>query len=110
MNGQFLPRKNPAKTVKGRGFLDRGLMKHEIEVQFEVGDVVWHKNLATNEAIQTKIKSYQAIINSDGSSCVIYHTEDQCPIVNIIGKPSNTNVFATKEECDSWHAYVPDNN
>ena len=26
MNGQFLPRKNPAKTVKGRGFLDRGLM------------------------------------------------------------------------------------
>ena len=31
-------------------------MKHEIEVQFEVGDVVWHKNLATNEAIQTKIK------------------------------------------------------
>ena len=24
---QFLPRKNPAKTVKGRGFLDRGLMK-----------------------------------------------------------------------------------
>ena len=85
-------------------------MKHEIEVQFEVGDVVWHKNLVTNEAIQTKIKSYQSIINSDGSSCVIYHTEDQCPIVNIIGKPSNTNVFATKEECDSWHAYVPDNN
>lgn len=85
-------------------------MKHEIEVQFEVGDVVWHKNLATNEAIQTKIKSYQAIINSDGSSCVIYHTEGQCPIVNIIGKPSSTNVFATKEECDSWNAYVPDNN
>ena len=28
MNGQFLPRKNPAKTVKGRGFLDRGLMKN----------------------------------------------------------------------------------
>ena len=27
MNGQFLPRKNPAKTVKGRGFLDRGLME-----------------------------------------------------------------------------------
>ena len=27
MDGQFLPRKNPAKTVKGRGFLDRGLMK-----------------------------------------------------------------------------------
>ena len=26
MNGQFLPRKNPAKTVKGRGFLDRGFM------------------------------------------------------------------------------------
>lgn len=85
-------------------------MKHEIEVQFEVGDVVWHKNLVTNEAIQTKIKLYQAIINSDGSSCVIYHTEDQNHIVNIIGKPSNTNVFATKEECDSYPPYVPDNN
>ena len=30
MNGQFLPRKNPAKTVKGRGFLDRGLMNNGI--------------------------------------------------------------------------------
>ena len=81
-------------------------MKHEIEIQFEVGDTVWYKNLVTNEAIQTKIRSYQAIINSNGGSCVIYHTEDQCPIVNIIGKPGNTNVFATKEECDSYPPYV----
>ena len=81
-------------------------MKHEIEIQFEVGDTVWYKNLVTNEAIQTKISSYQAIINSDGGSCVIYHTEDQCPIVNIIGKPGNTNAFATKEECDSYPPYV----
>ena len=81
-------------------------MKHEIEIQFEVGDTVWHKNLVTNEAIQTKIRSYQAIINSDGGSCVIYHTEDQCPIVNVIGKPDNANVCATKEECDSYPPYV----
>ena len=81
-------------------------MRHEIEIQFEDGDTVWHKNLVTNEAIQTKIRSYQAIINSDGGSCVIYHTEDQCPIVNVIGKPGNTNVFATKEECDSYPPYV----
>ena len=26
MNGQFFPRKNPSKFVKGSGFLDRGLM------------------------------------------------------------------------------------
>ena len=82
-------------------------MKHEIEVQFEVGDIVWHKNLVTNEAIQTKITDYQAIIQGDGSKCVLYHTEDGSPIVNVIGRPSNTNVFATKEECDSWPAYVP---
>lgn len=82
-------------------------MKHDIEVEFEVGSTVWHKNLVTNEAIQTEIVDYQAIINSDGSKCILYHTEDGYPIVNIIGKPSNTNVFATKEECDSWPAYVP---
>jgi len=80
-------------------------MKHEIEVQFEVGDTVWHKNLVTNEAIQTKIRFYQAMIMSDGSKCVLYHTEDEAPIVNIIGKPRNTNVFATKEECDSYPPY-----
>lgn len=82
-------------------------MKHNIEVEFEVGSTVWHKNLVTNEAIQTKITDYQAIINADGSKCILYHTEDGYPIVNIIGRPSNTNVFATKEECDSWPAYVP---
>ena len=34
MNGQFLPRKNPAKTVKGRGFLDRGLMEFEEAITY----------------------------------------------------------------------------
>ena len=37
MNGQFLPRKNPAKTVKGRGFLDRGLMN----ANFLSKTIVW---------------------------------------------------------------------
>ena len=82
-------------------------MKHEIEVPFEAGDVVWHKNLVTNEAIQTKVVSYQAIINSDDSKCVLYHTEDETPIVNIIGRPKCSDLFATKEECDSWPPYVP---
>ena len=34
MNGQFLPRKNPAKTVKGMGFLDRGLMEFEEAITY----------------------------------------------------------------------------
>lgn len=83
-------------------------MKYDIDVQFKVGDVVWHKNLVTNEAIKTKVSRFQAMIFDDGSKCVLYHTEDGYPIVNIIGKPSNTNVFATKEECDSYPAYQPE--
>lgn len=83
-------------------------MKHSIFVRFEVGDTVWHKDLLTNKAIQTKIKSYQAMITSNNEKCIIYHTEDQCPIVNILGKPKNTDVFATKEECDKFPPYFPE--
>ncbi len=79
----------------------------EIEVPFKVGDVVWRKNRVTNKAIQTKIESYKAIVMPDGSKCVLYVTEDQTPVVNIIGKPKNTDVFATKEECDSFPPYRP---
>jgi hypothetical protein len=82
-------------------------MKHEIDIEFEIGDVVWHKNLATNEAVQTKVKSYRAIIVSDGSKCVIYDTEDGFPIMNIIGEHKSSDLFATKEECDSYPPYVP---
>lgn len=85
-------------------------MKHEIEVQFEVGDTVWHKDLITNEAKKTKIRGYQAIVQggeNGENKCVLYHTEDCCPIVNIEGKPSNTDLFATKEECDSFPPFDP---
>ncbi len=86
-------------------------MKHEIEVQFEVGDVVWRKDLITNEAKKTKIRGYQAMVQGSEkgeSKCVLYHTEDCYPTVNIEGKPSNTDLFATKEECDSFPAFDPE--
>lgn len=82
-------------------------MENEIEVPFKVGDVVWRKNRVTNEAIQTTIESYKAIVMSDGSKCILYITADQTPVMNIIGKPMNTDVFATKEECDSYPPYRP---
>ena len=44
MNGQFLPRKNPAKTVKGRGFLDRGLMNTKINNK-RISELMKHKNI-----------------------------------------------------------------
>ena len=85
-------------------------MKHEIDVQFEIGDAVWHKDLISNVAAQTKIKSYQAMITNTQKGeekCVVYRTEDCFSTVNIEGKPSNTNLFATKEECDSYPPFDP---
>lgn len=82
-------------------------MKHEIEVQFVPGDTVWHKNLATNEAMETKVKSYQAIISSDGSKGILYRLEDESPTFVIVGEVRNTGLFATKEECDAQPRYVP---
>ena len=82
-------------------------MKHEIEVQFVPGDTVWHKNLATNKAMETKVKSYQAIIYSDGGAGILYHLEDETPTFVIPGVVSNTGLFATKEECDAQPPYVP---
>ena len=54
-------------------------MKHEIEVQFVPGDTVWHKNLATNKAMETKVKSYQAIIYSDGGAGILYPVRVHLP-------------------------------
>ena len=82
-------------------------MENEIEVPFKVGDVVWRKNRVTNKASQTTIESYKAAVMEDGSVCILYITEDQTPVVNVIGKPKNTDVFATKEECDSFPPYRP---
>lgn len=82
-------------------------MIEDINIPFQVGDVVWHKNLVTNEAIQTVIESYTAIINSDDSKCVLFHLADKTTCVNIIDEPRNTDIFATKEECDSYPPYCP---
>ena len=82
-------------------------MEEKINIEFKVNDVVWHKNLVTNEAMKTKIKWYKGVVCSDGSKCVIYHTEDGTIAVNIEGRPNNTNIFATKEECDSYPPYNP---
>lgn len=82
-------------------------MIKDIDIPFKVGDIVWHKNLLTNEAIQTTIEHYTAIINSDDSKCVLFHLADKSTCVNIIGKPKNTDIFSTKEECDSYPPYVP---
>ena len=72
-------------------------MIQNINIPFQVGDVVWHKNLVTNEAIQTVVESYTAIIHSDGSKYVLFHLADKTTCVN---------VFATKEECDSYLPYI----
>lgn len=82
-------------------------MEKEIEVPFKVGDVVWRKNRVTNKAIQTTIESYDVRVFEDGSVCILYITADHTPVVNILGKPQNTDVFATKEECDSFPPYRP---
>lgn len=82
-------------------------MTKTIDIPFQVGDVVWHKNLVTNKAVQTVVESYTAIINSDNSKCVLFHLTDKITCVNIIGEHRNTNIFATKEECDSYPPYCP---
>jgi hypothetical protein len=69
---------------------------------FGVGDTVWRKDLCTNEAVQTKIRSYQVAIMHDDTKCIVYHTEDDCHTVNIDGNPRSTDIFATKDECDSF--------
>ena len=83
-------------------------MKHEIEVQFVPGDTVWHKNLVTNEAIQTTVESVRPMVWEDGSACIVYVTEDMTPIAHVVGRPKSSNcLFASKEECDSYPPYRP---
>ena len=83
-------------------------MRKCIDIPFKVGDKVWHKNLVTNEAIQTTVKYYTAVINADGSKCIMFHLTDNSMCVNIVGTHKNTDVFATKKECDSYPPYIPE--
>ena len=83
-------------------------MKEDLETEFKIGDTVWHKNLVTNEAIQTTVESIRPMVWEDGSACIVYVTEDVTPIVHVIGKPkTSTCLFASKEECDSYPPYQP---
>lgn len=82
-------------------------MIQDIEIPFAVGDVVWRKNLFTNESIQTTVKQFTAMISSDGSKCIMYFTGDNTTAINVVGRPSAGSLFATKEECDAFPRYVP---
>ena len=83
-------------------------MKHEVNIKinvFDVGDVVYHKNLFTNETLKTKISRYHIMVFSDGDKGVLYYTEDNYYCFVIEGKTSAADVFATKEECDACPPY-----
>lgn len=74
---------------------------------YKVGDKVWVKNLVTNESIPTVIKSAQKLTFEDGSSCMLYGTDDGGMRVNVDGKPSSGNIFSSKEACDAFPRYIP---
>ena len=85
-------------------------MKVELDIQFKPGDVVWQKNLVTNEASQITIRRVTVyfFIEEDGrqSYSVMYHT-GECILYNIPGKIEANNAFATKEEADACPRYNP---
>ena len=85
-------------------------MKIEIEFEFKPGDVVWRKNLVTNEVYQVTITrvSVMYYLDKDKESyCVLYHTENNGPMCNIPGKVEANSAFATKEEADACPRYQP---
>jgi len=86
-------------------------MKVEIETQFNPGDVVWRKNLVTNEAHQTTIIHVDVYFFAEKdkqSYCVMYH-DGEGPMCNLPGKVDAGNAFSTKEEADACPPYVPRN-
>ena len=84
-------------------------MKVEMEIRFKPGDVVWRKNLVTNEASQVTITHVSAHYYMDKKPgyIVLYHTEDGMPMTSIPGKVDANNAFATKEEADACPPYNP---
>ena len=88
-------------------------MKIAIETEFNPGDVVWRKNLVTNEAEQIKIErvTFYAFIDKDKTSYAItYHDGTGGIMCNIPGKVDPNNAFSTKEDADLCPAYQPNNN
>ena len=87
-------------------------MKVELETRFNPGDVVWRKNLVTNEAHQTRITHVDVYFFAEKdkqSYCVMYHDEEGY-MCNLPGEVSAGNAFATKEEADACPAYDPSKN
>lgn len=85
-------------------------MKVEFEFDFKPGDVVWRKNLVTDEATQviiTRVSVIYSLDNKEENYCVMYHTENDGPMCNIPGEVGANNAFATKEEADACPRYVP---
>lgn len=86
-------------------------MKLTIETQFNPGDIVWRKNLATNEAKQVKITRVDVFVHlEDGKQSYVemYHDGEPGPMCNIPGEVSANNAFATKEDADACPRYVPE--
>ena len=84
-------------------------MKVEMEIRFKPGDVVWRKNLVTNEASQVTITHVSAYYcrEKEPSYVVMYHTGDGMPMTSLPGKVSANDAFATKEEADACPPYDP---
>ena len=81
-------------------------MKITIETQFNPGDIVWRKNLATNEATQVKITRVHVYAFTDEEGKLSYvemyhHDGETAPMCNIPGHIAANNAFATKEEADA---------
>ena len=85
-------------------------MKVELDIRFKPGDVVWRKNLVTNEAYQVTIERVTAYFLMDAdeqSYLVLYHINGDTPMANSPGKVDANNAFATKEEADACPPYRP---
>lgn len=87
-------------------------MKVNIETRFNVGDVVWRKNLVTNEASQVTISRLDVYFfagERKTNYCVLYHVEGDTPMCNLPDKVSPGQAFVTKEEADACPPYDPTN-
>jgi hypothetical protein len=84
-------------------------MKIEIEIRFKPGDVVWRKNLVTNEAYQVTITRVSVFyyLEKEPEYIVLYHVGDGQAMTCIPGKVDANNAFATKEEADACPPYSP---
>lgn len=85
-------------------------MKVELEYDFKPGDVVWRKNLVTNEAYQVTITRVDVFYFHDEkgeSYCVLYHADGEGPMCNLPGSVDANNAFASKEDADACPPYDP---